>query len=60
MKFREARELIAIGGACSINQYETLEAQFTELFKNKEAGRKAGEYVKLNTGATALILDSIR
>ena len=55
-KFREARKLIAAGGAFSINDYETLEAQLDKLFTNKEAGKIAGEYVKKNTGATELIL----
>ena len=55
-KFREARELIATGGAFAINDYETLEAQLDTLFTDKEAGKIAGEYVTKNTGATGLIL----
>jgi len=58
-KFREARELIAIGGAFSIAQYELLEAQFDSLLKNNKAGKIAGDYVKNNTGATDLILKEI-
>ncbi|MEI8086090.1 MAG: glycosyltransferase N-terminal domain-containing protein [Paludibacter sp.] len=54
-KFREARELIAIGGAFSITNFVILEAQLELLFKSNEAGKKAGEYVKNNTGATKLI-----
>ena len=55
-KFREARELITIGGAFSISNYVTLEAQFDLLLKDNSAGKIAGEYVKSNTGATEMIL----
>ena len=58
-KFREARDLIAIGGAFSIPYYELLEAEFDALLKDKKAGKIAGEYVKQNTGATKLILKEI-
>ena len=58
-KFREARELIAIGGAFSIAHYELLEAQFDLLLKDKKAGKIAGNYVKNNTGATDLIIKEI-
>jgi len=51
-KFREARELIAVGGAFSISNYVILEAQIDRLLKDKQAGKIAGEYVKQNTGAT--------
>jgi len=51
-KFREARELIAVGGAFSISNYMILEAQFDRLLKDQQAGKMAGEYVKQNTGAT--------
>ncbi len=59
-KFREARELIAIGGAFSIQHYELLEAQFDSLLKDKKAGKTAGNYVKNNTGATDLILKELK
>jgi 3-deoxy-D-manno-octulosonic-acid transferase len=58
-KFLEARELIAIGGAFSIQLYELLEAQFDALLKDNKAGKIAGEYVKNNTGATDLIIKEI-
>ena len=58
-KFREARELIAIGGAFSISNYVILEAQFDRLLKDNQAGKIAGEYVKNNTGATELIIKEI-
>ena len=59
-KFREARELIAIGGAFSISNYVTLEAQFDLLLKDNNAGKIAGEYVKSNTGATEMILKQLK
>ena len=58
-KFREARELIAIGGAFSIAQYELLEAEFDSLLKDKKAGKIAGDYVNNNTGATDLIIKTL-
>jgi len=58
-KFREARDLISIGGAFSISNFVILEAQIDQLFKSNEAGKKAGEYVKNNTGATELICKTL-
>ena len=58
-KFREARELIAIGGAFSISNYILLETQINRLLKDAEAGKIAGEYVKQNTGATDLIIKTL-
>ena len=58
-KFREARDLIAIGGAFSISHYELLEAQLNTLLKDKKAGKIAGDYVTQNTGASKLILNKI-
>ena len=55
MKFREARDLIAIGGAFSVSNYVVLEAQLDSLFKDTKAGKIAGKYVKENTGATSQI-----
>jgi len=54
-KFREARELIAAGGAFSINNYEELVVRLDKLFTDKQAGKIAGDYVMKNTGATAEI-----
>jgi len=56
-KFREAKELIAVGGAFSISNYVILEAQLDRLFIDKESGKIAGEYVKENTGATQMIIN---
>ena len=58
-KFREARELIAVGGAFSISDYVILETQLDRFFKDKQAGKIAGEYVKQNTGATEKIIKII-
>ena len=55
-KFREARELIAAGGAFSIDGYESLQLQLNQLFEDEKAGEAAGEYVKKNIGATEMIL----
>ena len=60
LKFREARELIAVGGAFSISNYVVLEAQFDRLLKDKQAGKMAGEYVMQNTGATGQICNIIK
>jgi len=59
-KFREARELIAVGGAFPISNYVILEAQIDRLLKDKQAGKMAGEYVKQNTGATEQIINSLK
>jgi 3-deoxy-D-manno-octulosonic-acid transferase len=58
-KFREARELIALGGAFSISNNINLETQIDRLLIDKQSGRIAGEYVKKNTGATERIIDCL-
>jgi 3-deoxy-D-manno-octulosonic-acid transferase len=55
-KFREARELFAVGGAFSIDDYESLQLTLNQLFTNEKAGGVAGAYVRKNTGATEMIL----
>lgn len=55
-KFREARELISLGGGFSISDYSELKTIFDKLFTDKNSGEIAGNYVKQNTGATNLIL----
>ncbi len=55
-KFREAKELIAEGGAFSISGYNELENSLNKLLIDKNAGVIAGEYVKKNTGSTDLII----
>jgi len=58
-RFREARELISVGGAFAISNYTLLETQLNRLLKDELAGKMAGEYVKNNTGATQLILNKL-
>jgi len=58
-KFREARELIAEGGAFTVDNYETLEANLDNLLKDNQSGKLAGDYVKKNTGATEMIIKSL-
>ena len=58
-RFREARELISVGGAFAISNYTLLETQLNRLLKDEQAGKMAGEYVKNNTGATQLILNKL-
>ncbi len=55
-KFREARELIAVGGAFSIDGYDSLQLQLDQLFVDQKVGQAAGEYVQKNIGATEKIL----
>jgi len=57
LKFREACELIAAGGAFEVTNAVTLGAQLDRLFMDKQAGKIAGEYVKQNTGATKMIIN---
>jgi 3-deoxy-D-manno-octulosonic-acid transferase len=62
-KFREARELIRIGGGFSVANEEMWSKILSEWKKHpekiNEAGRNSGEYVKKNTGATERIIDYI-
>ena len=62
-KFNEARDLIACGGAFSIDGPKTF-ARRMNLFLNSpealvEAGRAAGSYIKSNVGATPRILHDL-
>lgn len=63
LKFREACELISLGGAFSIQNpvefFEILEKLRNNPSKFLSAGRIAGDYVKKNTGATALVLSHL-
>lgn len=58
-KFREACELIETGGAISVGNYADLSAAFNTLKADPEAGKKAGNYVQQNTGATSLIIEQL-
>lgn len=55
-KFREARELINIGGGFSVSNYDELKSNLDILFKDNIAGKTAGNYVAKHAGATDLIL----
>ena len=55
-KFREAEELIETGGGFSVHDYESFAAAMDEAFaRHEEYGRKAGQYVQLQLGATEKI-----
>lgn len=62
-KYREARELVAEGGAFSVNNAEELAACLRMLIEPgamQKAGEIARNYVQKNTGATAGILQFIQ
>lgn len=62
-KFKEARDLISLGAARSIANYEELAAWFAPLRDDDEqlqkAGHSAREYTRRHQGATNLILKTI-
>jgi len=62
-KFKEACDLLSLGAAASINNYEELAAWFTPLRDEESlriaAGRSAKEYTQRHLGATRLILRTI-
>jgi 3-deoxy-D-manno-octulosonic-acid transferase len=59
-KFNEAKGLIGAGGGFGVNSEEELRSKLGELLNDNSrlaiAGKKAGEYVAANTGATEKIL----
>jgi 3-deoxy-D-manno-octulosonic-acid transferase len=59
-KFKEARDMIALGAACSVTSSAELKAWFEPLRDNDEhlqaTGSAAREYTAKNLGATELIL----
>jgi len=61
--FREAVELIRLGGADSFKDYNSfnriIEEWRTDEVIYKEASDAAGEYIKVNTGATGKIMKGI-
>lgn len=63
-KFKEAKDLITIGGAFSISTSEEFKIKTDHLFNDPETLSKAGEaskkYVEENTGATKKILQFIQ
>lgn len=61
-KFREARDLIRLGGAASVKDERKLTEWFAEMkdeTKRKACGNIASEYVKSQAGATEAILSEI-
>lgn len=58
-RFREACDLIAYGGAFSVDDYLQLKSRFDWLLLDETAGQRASEYVLKNVGATKKIVDTI-
>lgn len=58
-RFREARDLIACGGAYSVTSYRQFEDCVNHLFFDRIAAEQAGIYVRSHVGATNLIMDKI-
>ena len=62
-KFKEARDLLKVGGAFSITDEKTFESKMEELSTYRDlleaAGAAAGDFVKSNIGATNRIIASI-
>ena len=62
-KFREALELIEIGGAFAIYDYNGLKTKFDYFINNtlmsNESGTIASDYIKGNTGATEKIVSTV-
>lgn len=60
-KFREAVDLIALGGARSFSNYDEFKSSFEDLADDedlyKKAAHSAGRYVRENAGATRKIID---
>ncbi|WP_277466611.1 glycosyltransferase N-terminal domain-containing protein [Parabacteroides sp. PF5-6] len=62
-KFKEAKDLIAVGGGFSIPNADEFASRVNDFLSYphllEEAGRAAGDFVKNNTGATDKILNDI-
>ncbi len=62
-KFKEARDLVTLGAARSVRNYEELSAWFAPLHDNdaelRRAGRASKEYTVRHQGATLLIVKAI-
>ena len=62
-KFKEARDLLQVGGAFSITDEKTFESKMEELSTYRDlleaVGAAAGDFVKSNIGATNRIIASI-
>lgn len=62
-KFKEARDLISLGGGFSITKadefVEQVEKMWSDEGRLKDASLKAGQYVNQMCGATSLIMDEV-
>jgi 3-deoxy-D-manno-octulosonic-acid transferase len=60
-KFKEAKDLVNLGGGFNINNYEEFKSELDLLLEDKDnkAGIIAGNYVKNNTGATQIIINRL-
>ncbi|MCL1942892.1 MAG: 3-deoxy-D-manno-octulosonic acid transferase [Candidatus Azobacteroides sp.] len=62
-KFKEAGDLIEAGGGFSVKNYDEFDNRLSSFIQNKEylqiTGRKSGDYVNSQVGATEIILGSI-
>ncbi len=62
-KFREAVDLIELGGARVFNSYSSFVTAVNELFSNpellKETGRISMTYINKNLGATEMITSEL-
>ncbi len=62
-KFKEARDLVTLGAAASISDYEGLQRWFTPLRDNEgflqQSGRIAREYTTRHQGATEIIVRAL-
>lgn len=62
-KFREARDLIALGGAFTVSSQAEFTSILAKLIEEQEfraaSGRQAATYIKRGTGATQTILSKI-
>lgn len=63
-KFKEARELISLGGAFSVSNAAEFKNIFDQLLHDNQAFEKAGrickQYTRENQGATNIIFDKIK
>lgn len=62
-KFKEARDMISLGAACSVTNYGELKAWFEPLKQDGEALKKASQaakqYTQENQGATQMIMETL-
>lgn len=62
-KFQEAKDIIALGGGCSYNEYGQLEDYLDQLIDNDEKYTKASkictEYLSANLGSSQIIMAEV-